>query len=175
MSRYRLRATRAILSGMRKVPDIEPLAPEDEEALAGAVKPAEMSARQRESLRERILERVRAPAPVDTFTVRAAEGEWMRTGPLSEIKLVRRDWQANNQSMLVRLAAGAEIATHTHAQEEECVVLEGEVMIGEHVFRAGDVHVALPGATHAGLRTRTGCLLYIRSEIPPNVPRPTGY
>ena len=59
-----------------------------------------------------------------------------------------------------------------HTQEEECVVLEGEVLIGEHCFRAGDVHIARPGATHVGLRTRTGCLLYIRSEIPPNVPRP---
>lgn len=159
---------------MRRVPDIESLTPEEEEALAGAVRPREMSGRQRESLRARILRRVRAPAPADTFTVRSAEGEWTRTGPLSEIKVVRRDWRTNNQSMLVRMAAGAEVATHSHTQEEECVVLEGEVMLGEHVFRAGDVHIARPGATHVGLRTRTGCLLYIRSEIPPNVPRPPG-
>jgi hypothetical protein len=53
-------------------------------------------------------------------------------------------------------------------------VLEGEVMISEYTFRAGDVHVALPGATHSDLRTRTGCLLYIRSEIPPYVRRPAG-
>lgn len=157
---------------MRKPPEIEPLTPEDEAALTSAVRPVELSARQRESMRERILRRVRAPAPADTFTVRSAEGEWTRTGPLSEIKIVRRDWKTNNQSMLVRMAAGAEVATHSHTQEEECVVLEGEVMIGEHVFRAGDVHVARPGATHVGLRTRTGCLLYIRSEIPPNVARP---
>lgn len=123
-------------------------------------------------MRERIARRVHEPAPAATYTIRSGEGEWIRTGPLSEIKLVRRDWAANNQSMLVRLAAGAEIATHTHTQEEECVVLEGEVMIGEHVFRQGDVHIARPGATHVGLRTRSGCVLYIRSEIPPGVAQP---
>lgn len=159
---------------MRKAPDSESLTAEEEEALAGAVRPVEMSAEQREALRARILRRAREPAPADTYTVRSAEGEWTRIGPLSEIKLVRRDWQSNNQSMLVRLAAGAEVATHSHTQEEECVVLEGELMIGEHVFRAGDVHIARPGATHVGMRTRTGCLLYIRSEIPPSIPRPLG-
>lgn len=142
------------------------------DALTIAVRPAELSDRQRASLRERILRRVRACAPERTFTVRSDEGEWIRVGPLSEIKILRRDWQANNQSMLVRLAPGAVVATHNHTQEEECLVLEGEVMIGEHVFRVGDAHFALPGATHTGLRTVTGCLLFIRSEIPPEPPCP---
>jgi quercetin dioxygenase-like cupin family protein len=159
---------------MRKVPDIESLAPDDESLLAGAVKPVELGAEQRERMRARILRRVREPAPEHTYTLRAAEGDWVRISATSEIMVVRRDWQTNNQSILMRLAAGAEIAAHSHTQEEECVVLEGEVMIGEHTFRAGDVHVALPGATHAGLKTRTGCVVYIRSEIPPNVPRPAG-
>ncbi len=157
---------------MRKVPDIETLTPEEEAKVAGAVRPVELSAEQRDDMRERILRRVREPSPPGTYTIRAEEGEWVRTSPLSEIKLLRRDWAANNQSMLVRLAAGAQIATHTHTQEEECVVLEGEVMIDEHVFRQGDVHVARAGAIHVGLRTSTGCVLYIRSEIPPDVPRP---
>ena len=157
---------------MRKIPDIESLTPEDESLIGGAVQPVELSAEQRDRMRECILKRVKEPAPENTYTVRAAEGRWIRTSPLSEVKLVRRDWSTNNQSMLVRLAAGAEVITHSHTQEEECVVLEGELQIGEHIFRAGDVHVARPGATHVGMRTRTGCLLYIRSEIPPDVPRP---
>ncbi|HEU4531388.1 MAG TPA: cupin domain-containing protein [Steroidobacteraceae bacterium] len=159
---------------MRKIPDIESLTPEDESLLGGAVQPAELSAEQRDRMRERILKRVKEPAPENTYTVRAAEGRWIRTSPMSEIKLVRRDWSTNNQSMLVRLAPGAEVITHSHTQEEECVVLEGELEIGEHIFRAGDVHVARPGAAHVGMRTRTGCLLYIRSEIPPDVERCRG-
>jgi hypothetical protein len=159
---------------MRKLPDIDSLAPEDESLLADAVKPARVGGEQRERMRSRILRRVREPAPERTYTVRPADGEWVRINATSEIKILRRDWQTNNQSMLMRLAAGAEIIAHSHTQEEECVVLQGEAMIGEHIIRAGDVHIALPGATHAGVRTRTGCLLYIRSEIPPNVPRPAG-
>ncbi|NJO12296.1 MAG: hypothetical protein HC872_01160 [Gammaproteobacteria bacterium] len=158
---------------MSKLPDPDELAPEDVRALADAMQPVEPGNNARASMRERILRRVQEPPPASTYTVRLAEGEWVRTGAWSQIKLVRRDWETNNQSMLVRLAPGAAIATHSHTQEEECVVLEGEVMIGEHCFRQGDVHIALPGSTHVGLRTRTGCLLYIRSEIPPNVPRPT--
>ena len=141
-------------------------------AIATGLRPAHLSTGQRQSLRERILRRVRAPAPDGTYTIRADEREWIRVGPLTEIKILRRDWQENNQSLLVRLAPGAVIAAHGHSLEEECLVLEGEAMVGEHVFRAGDMHVALPGATHDGLRTTTGCLLYIRSEIPANVPRP---
>jgi len=140
--------------------------------LGAALRPVELLPAQQESLRQRMLRRVRAPAPDRTTTVRFNEGDWIRVGPLSEIKILRRDWHANNQSMLVRLAPGAVIATHSHTQEEECLVLEGEVMIGEHVFRAGDAHFARPGATHEGLRTATGCLLFIRSEIPPELARP---
>jgi quercetin dioxygenase-like cupin family protein len=132
-----------------------------------------LSAALRDSLRDRVLRRVRAPAPAHTFTIRGDEGEWIRLGPLTEIKILRRDWQANNQSLLLRAAPGAVIATHAHSQEEECLVLEGEAMIGEHVLRAGDTHIALPGAIHDGLRTTTGCLLYIRSEIPAEARRPS--
>ncbi len=157
---------------MPKTPNDPVLDAELAAAIATALRPAHLSTGQRQSLRERILRRVRAPAPDGTYTVRADEREWIRVGPLTEIKILRRDWQENNQSLLVRLAPGAVIAAHGHSLEEECLVLEGEAMVGEHVFRAGDMHVARPGAIHDGLRTTTGCLLYIRSEIPANVPRP---
>ena len=157
---------------MVKKPSDSDLDSELAAAIATALNPAKLSAEQRELLRARILRRVRAPAPERTYTIRADEGEWIRVGPLAEIKVLRRDWQANNQSLLVRLAPGAVMRTHNHLQEEECLVLEGEARIGEHVFREGDVHVALPGAVHDGLRTSTGCLLYIRSEIPADLSRP---
>lgn len=155
-----------------KATDTQALRAEEAAALAEVLRPAELSVVRRGSLRERILRRVSAPAPAHTLTVRGEDGDWIRVGPLAEVKILRRRWEANNQSMLVRLAPGAVVARHTHTQEEECVVLEGEVIIGEHVFRAGDAHFALPGAAYTGLRTMTGCLLFIRSEIPPELPRP---
>jgi quercetin dioxygenase-like cupin family protein len=61
---------------------------------------------------------------------------------------------------------GSRVPVHSHTQEEQCLVVEGEVTIGEHIFRAGDWHVAMPGTTHSDFSTRTGCLVFIRAEIP---------
>jgi hypothetical protein len=51
-------------------------------------------------------------------------------------------------------------------------VIEGEVRIGDHIIRAGDLHVAAPGSHHEDFRTTTGALVLIRSHIPADVPRP---
>lgn len=65
---------------------------------------------------------------------------------------------------------GSRVPVHSHTQEEHCLVLEGEVRIGEHIMRSGDFHVALPGTAHEDFRTTTGCLLFIRAEIPQHLP-----
>lgn len=54
-----------------------------------------------------------------------------------------------------------------HTQEEERLVLEGEIEIGDHILRKGDLLIARPGARHAPITTRTGALLWVNSEIPP--------
>jgi hypothetical protein len=60
------------------------------------------------------------------------------------------------------------IPVHSHNQEEDCLVLEGEVTVGEHVMRSGDWQRAQPGSTHADFWSKAGCLLFIRSEIRPH-------
>ncbi len=68
---------------------------------------------------------------------------------------------------MFRLQPGSVVVAHGHTQEEECLVLEGEIEIGGHVLRKGDLHIARPGACHAPITTRTGALLWVTSEIPP--------
>lgn len=61
----------------------------------------------------------------------------------------------------------ADAVGHRHTQEEECLVLEGEVFIGGYRLSQGDMHVARPGAAHAQIRAPKGALLMIRSATPP--------
>ena len=72
---------------------------------------------------------------------------------------------APNQTVLLRLQPNAVLHGHPHTLEEECLVLEGEISIGDHVIRQGDMHIAEPGCEHPDLTTTAGALLMVRSEI----------
>lgn len=136
-------------------------------ALSDGSRPAELGALQRDSLRERIMRSVDVAPPAGTYTMRANEGEWRHVSPLVLIKTLRLDRANNSQTVLIRLLPGGEVVGHRHSQEEECLVIEGEVQIGEHSVYRGDMHIAGAGSVHAPIRSKTGALLMIRSEIPP--------
>jgi anti-sigma factor ChrR (cupin superfamily) len=135
--------------------------------LAEAVIPAELNPAQREALYARIRARIIPDPPAGTYTVRAADMRWVAAGPGVEVKVLRIDRDRRDQTVLIRLRAGAVVGGHRHTQEEECLVLEGEVFIGDYRLQAGDMHVARPGAVHAPIRAPVGALLLIRSEMPP--------
>ena len=143
-----------------------------DEDLIGAVslglKPVELSTATRDSLRARIMRRIADRPPPLTTTIRASEMTWNRVSDLVEVALLRRDLANNNQTVLIRMQPGAEIVPHRHNHEEECLIVEGEVEIGAHRLYAGDMHIAHPGAAHPAIRSRSGALLMIRSEIPPS-------
>jgi anti-sigma factor ChrR (cupin superfamily) len=133
--------------------------------LAAAVAPVELGADQRASMRERIVRRIRARPPAGTTTLRAYEGEWITIAPGVTRKLLREDRGAERMSYLIRMDPGVTAPCHPHTQVEECLVLEGEVLVGEQRIGVGDWHVAEPGSSHDDFRTVTGCLLFIQSEV----------
>ena len=51
---------------------------------------------------------------------------------------------------------------HVHHAVEECLVLEGEFMLGAHTLRAGDFELGRLGEEHPPATTRTGVLVYLR-------------
>jgi quercetin dioxygenase-like cupin family protein len=134
-------------------------------AIADGLVPIELSSAARDRMRAHILRRVTAALPSGMSTVRSNEGDWRHLAPGVQIKVLHEEASLNTMSYLVRMEPGARAPVHTHAQEEHCLVLEGEVHIGEHVMRSGDWHVALPGSTHADFLSKTGCLLFIRAEM----------
>ena len=135
-------------------------------ALAEAIRPVELSATERDRMRARILQRAAAPPPEGTITMRAEDGAWRDYSPGVTIKVLREEPGARRSTFLIRMAPGSHVPVHPHAEEEHCLVLEGEVFLGDHVIREGDWHVALPGSTHFDFRSKSGCLLLIRAETP---------
>lgn len=79
--------------------------------------------------------------------------------------MLRRNREGNNQTVLLRLHPGGVIPGHWHTVEEECLVLEGEIKLGDYRVRQGDMHICSPGYAHPDITSETGALLLVRSEI----------
>src|ERR1700733_6422513 len=138
------------------------------DAFVDGIAPVELGTAERERMRARILKRVAATPPSGMMTVRAHEGVWRDFGPGVQIKVLHEEISTNAMSYLLRMEPGARVPVHSHTQEEDCLVLEGEPPIGDQVMGSGDWHLARPGSTHVDFWSKTGCLLFIRSEIRPH-------
>ncbi|CDH44717.1 cupin domain-containing protein [Candidatus Contendibacter odensensis] len=123
----------------------------------------------RPALWEAIEAALDAAGPPATVTVRAQEGEWRTLAPGVAVKLLLVDQDAGFQSFLLRLAPGCQLPAHDHGALEECLLLEGDMLIGDRYYTVGDYHAALPGSQHAPLSTRNGGLVFLRSELRPEL------
>lgn len=119
-----------------------------------------------------LLERVRARvmgaviSQAQFHTVRPTEPGWQPMAPGVMRKLLFSAGDA--QSWLVRLSPGSAVPGHPHTIDEECVVLEGTLCIGDDiVLHAGDFHVGRKGSTHALATSDTGALVYLRAAAEP--------
>jgi quercetin dioxygenase-like cupin family protein len=136
-------------------------------AIGAALVPAELSAHGRAALRERVMKIANDAPPENTETIRGDSLQWHKVFPNVWAKVLKRDVPNNLQIMLFRMEPGGIVPAHAHTLDEECLVLEGEVLVGSHPVRKGDMHIARAGARHPNLWTRTGALVMVRSEIPP--------
>ena len=102
-----------------------------------------------------------------TITLRTGEGTWTELSPGLKIKIMNRIEALNRQTFLAWLQPGAEYIDHDHDQDEEIYMIEGDLIIGELVLKAGDFHVARQGRHHPVHRTKTGCLCLISQAISP--------
>ncbi len=133
------------------------------EAIQHALHPISPAPEARQALRGRILERARRPLTPPHHTVRADEGAWQQVAPLVEVKLLFRD--DHSEAVLYRLQPGAELSSHDHPSDEECMMLEGEMWIGDLRLAAGDFHLGQRGRPHPAITSPKGALLYVRRGI----------
>lgn len=93
-------------------------------------------------------------------TVFADEDGWEEIGPGVQRKRICSDEVM--ASYFFRLEAGARVAEHEHPQDEECIMLDGEIFLGDILLRAGEYQVAPAGTRHGLASTDVGALLYVR-------------
>jgi len=111
----------------------------------------------------RILEEIGAGAPElsGTLTRRAGIGNWSDLAPGVSYTVLFDDPVTRRRSILLRALPGATVEPHTHTQGyEECLVLEGDLLIGDLRLGPGDYHVAMRGTSHPLTRTLSGCLCF---------------
>jgi quercetin dioxygenase-like cupin family protein len=136
--------------------------------VAESIQPRALAHERCRELRARILARFAARQGC-AITVRAAECAWRPLAPGVTIKLLRGDAAAGNMTAFIRMEPGSSLDSHLHAQDEECLILEGEIFIGRHRLAAGDMHVAQAGTEHAPITSPRGALMLVRAELRPGL------
>jgi quercetin dioxygenase-like cupin family protein len=65
-------------------------------------------------------------------------------------------------SRFFRLAPETKIPGHIHPLDEECMMLSGDIFLGDILLQEGDYHLAPAGTEHLDIFSDTGALLYVR-------------
>jgi anti-sigma factor ChrR (cupin superfamily) len=106
-----------------------------------------------------------APLSSEMVAIRSEDLKWQphRT-PGVEVALLFLDRVQRTRSLLVKAAAGVTYPLHRHEGIEEIYMLEGELIINDRVYLAGDYIRSYPNSIHAP-STNTGCMFLIRACI----------
>lgn len=102
----------------------------------------------------------------ELFVLRAGEGRWEETGVAGvRVRRLFVDRRRNQMTAMVRMEPKTSYPGHRHAEAEECLVLEGDLWVGDTVLHAGDYQRAPADSMHGVQRTEGGCLLLITSSL----------
>ena len=135
--------------------------------MSEAVKDTPLDPMAERFMKSRLLARVQGhERGAVTSTVRPEHGEWEKFSPRIKMKVLRREADGSSMSYLLKLEPGAFLVPHRHHIDEECVVLEGEVTIGEDRVGPGTWHLAPRGMVHQPIRSEHGAILFIRGKEP---------
>lgn len=119
------------------------------------------SQRLRACVMERVAQDVRNQEAI--VTTRSHE-DWKPFAPGVEAKVLHDD--GKTQTWLARMTAGATLPAHHHSGDEECMVMEGSVLLGDVLLHTGDYQIASRGTSHGEIRCPKGCVLMLRSPSP---------
>ena len=104
----------------------------------------------------------------------AHEGDFSPTPyPGVSARMLHVDGARRQFSVMLKLEPGAVYPAHAHDGPEECIVLEGEILVGNVRMRPGDYQRAEPGSRHIEQRSETGALLFLTAPLSLLEPRQT--
>jgi anti-sigma factor ChrR (cupin superfamily) len=115
------------------------------------------------SLRDRLLNRVSDYETLKPIAdVRPYDGAWVTAGaPGVDMKVLFRDTALGRTTMLVRMQPGAALPAHRHHDDEQCLVVKGDVRWRDIVYEEGDFVVMGRDSDHPEIHTVKGNLLLI--------------
>jgi anti-sigma factor ChrR (cupin superfamily) len=131
-------------------------------AAALAPLPADPAADAR--IKRRLLQRIATASTDRHLTLQPQDGAWQPFGAGIQMKVLHE--AEGVMSYLLRFEPGASLPPHRHPIDEECMVLEGEVVIGELRVRAGGFHLGRKDVLHDRLSSDTGALIFLRGAVP---------
>jgi quercetin dioxygenase-like cupin family protein len=115
-------------------------------------------------IKHRVMERI-ARAETRHTTLHPTDNTWQHFKQGVDIKVLHA--AGGVMSYLLRLAPGAVLPAHRHPMDEECVVLEGAVQIGDELLlHAGGFHLAHKDSLHAVITAPQGATIFLRGASP---------
>jgi anti-sigma factor ChrR (cupin superfamily) len=133
------------------------------QALSSAQAPEPLDSAMARRVKQRVLQRI-AELQDRHLTIQADEDAWQPFGDGVQIKVLNES--AGIMSYLLKLAPGASLPAHRHPCDEECVVLEGVLHIGELAVGPGGFHLARQHSLHDRIHTVTGATIFLRGASP---------
>jgi anti-sigma factor ChrR (cupin superfamily) len=79
--------------------------------------------------------------------------------------VLERDPETRVATYLVRYGPGTSFPVHPQRSSEECMLVAGDLQIGDTVMRPGDLQIAVPGIQHGPLVSRRGALVFVRGVL----------
>jgi anti-sigma factor ChrR (cupin superfamily) len=115
------------------------------------------------ALRARVTARIAAYEAVKPLAdVRPHDGGWVYAGaPGVDMRRLFRDKETGRTTILLRMEPGARIPAHRHGDDEQCLVVSGDIRWGELVYREGDFVVMGKGSNHPEIYSEGGNVLLL--------------
>ncbi len=141
------------------------------ETLAETQQPVSMSSDLKDQMKAKVMDNIqqeKACQGEGFSTKRANDNGWVEAMPGAQYKILHDDGNGLEGviSYLIKLEAGTEMAGHNHPFDEECLMLEGDLSLGDLTLNKGDFHFASAGVSHAHVSTKNGCIAFMRGPLP---------
>ena len=143
------------------------------EMLTEAQEPLPISIEVAARMRNHVMQQIKSThkpvrLPNEVSTLRNNEGKWVEAMPGAYYKVLHNDASGLDglMSYLIKLEPGVEMEGHEHPFDEECLMLEGDLTLGDITLNKGDFHYASAGAVHGSVSTQKGCIAFLRGALP---------
>lgn len=155
----------------KKTSDVEILDQDILEFLVDAHQEEQPSLTAVDRMRSNIMQNITRKKHVKTApskTVLNSEHDWVDAMPGAKFKVLQGDAEnlTGVLSYLIKLEPGFTMAGHDHPFDEETLMLEGDLSLGDIRLEKGDFHFMQAGTSHGSVYTKNGCTAYMRGAFP---------